>query len=82
MFKELKKHPNMKKSLAFFMGAFVLAGAGIVSAATVNVCPINGRTGIFKATGPITVADRVLETPAFGGDPAGAPGNGPFWLAP
>ena len=50
-------------------------------AATVNVCPINGHTGIFKATGPITVSDRVIDTPAFGGNPAGEPSEGPFWPA-
>lgn len=49
-----------------------------VQAARVNVCPVNGQSGIFKATGPISVADRVMDTPAFAGDPT-TPGGGPFW---
>ena len=62
--------------------AFVLLTATTPAlAATVNVCPINGSTGIFKATGPITVSDRVMDTPAFAGDPTGSPSEGPFWPA-
>lgn len=70
----------MRASTAGF-GLALLTAAMPALAATVNVCPINGNTGIFKATGPITVSDRVLSTPAFSGNPLGEPGQGPFWPA-
>ncbi len=57
----------------------VFAFGAVASAAQVNVCPVNGNSGIFLATGPITVSDRVMSTPAFGGNPAGGPSEGPFW---
>ena len=63
------------------LGIALLATAMPAFGASVNVCPINGSKGLFSATGPITVSDRVMDTPAFGGNPAGEPGEGPFWLA-
>ena len=66
---------------AAIMGLTSLATAMPAFGAEVNVCPINGSKGIFKATGPITISERVLDTPAFAGNPAGDPGEGPFWPA-
>ena len=63
--------------VAFAFGLLLVRGQA--DAATVNVCPVNGKSGIFLATGPISVSDRVMSTPAFAGNPAGGPGEGPFW---
>lgn len=73
----MKKFIFRVSTVAFGLG--LLTAAIPTFAATVNVCPINGQTGIFKATGPITVSDRVMDTPAFAGDPTGEPSEGPFW---
>lgn len=78
----------MKKGIIGIGSSAVALGLALLTAtsafaATVNVCPVNGHTGqIFLATGPLTVPDRVLDTPAFNNASSPvAPGDGPFWLA-